>query len=981
MRYHKEDLMSAPTVQINKERTQRENTNMKVKRRILPFLFVALLVFSQTGSIASAVVGESTAASATSENAVQTGQDQETPDAEKTQGTSNVGDVDSGEGVPEKDPEDTEGAIDAERAEEAESSNADDDAETAEGAEVENAEGTEGELSLLSIDTAASMDGIYTIVASVSTDKTLNISGGSADNGATLQTYVSDRTPKQRFQIKPVKNDPGYYTIINVQSGKALDVPLAQVKSGLTIQQYTPNGTNAQKWAFASTGASDGSYYIVSKLNSKFCLDVAGASKANGTRVQLYTANKTVAQRFLLKQQVSTISNGLYSLKSSVSTQFVLDVAGGSSANGANVQIYQSNNTFAQKFNVVFDANTGYYTITNVMSGKALDVAGAGTWSGANVNMYQANKTRAQMWAIESDGKGGYVLYSACSGLALDVANASARNGTNVQTYKPNKTAAQSWTFSAARMLDNGVYLVKSALGTALDAAGNATAVGTNIQAYTLNATLAQRFKLTYKDSGYYTLECLNSGLLVGAVASSGNVQLTNTAVDDSKLWQPLAAGDGYVVFKNKTGKVMGVQNGSTAAGANVWVSQANSATAQKWNFVATSPLPEGYFTIISASSSKLVVDIPNASRDNGARPQLYSSNETLAQRFGVKSAGNDSYTITAVCSNKVLDVSNASIDASGNGILQQYVSNGTNAQKWYIEYVGGGQFVVASILNKNSCITVKGDAAVSAPLVISTRKDSTAQRFIFKPISSTVPIRYGITLDQMAAYQKQGNPYIADVTLATIRSALNPNGSSLYQFADLRSYTGMTATQINNFLKSTASGRAGVLKDYGASFVNASKQYGVNECYLVSHAILESGWGTSTLAKGYYYDGKTEINGKRYPAGTYYNLFGIGAVDSSPLSGGRSMAIQNGWNSVDKAILGGTAWIAKYYIYASSYPQPTLYDMKWDVARSNATHAYGWHQYATDYLWPKKNSDLISECYAQSGFTPNLVYLIPSYA
>jgi mannosyl-glycoprotein endo-beta-N-acetylglucosaminidase len=92
-------------------------------------------------------------------------------------------------------------------------------------------------------------------------------------------------------------------------------------------------------------------------------------------------------------------------------------------------------------------------------------------------------------------------------------------------------------------------------------------------------------------------------------------------------------------------------------------------------------------------------------------------------------------------------------------------------------------------------------------------------------------------------------------------------------------------------------------------------------------------------------------------------------------------MAIQEGWNTPEKAILGGTEWIGKYYIYASAYPQPTPYDIKWDVARSNTTHTYGIHQYATDHLWPAKNSRLMYECYDYSNFTPNLHYLIPAYA
>jgi beta-N-acetylglucosaminidase len=336
------------------------------------------------------------------------------------------------------------------------------------------------------------------------------------------------------------------------------------------------------------------------------------------------------------------------------------------------------------------------------------------------------------------------------------------------------------------------------------------------------------------------------------------------------------------------------------------------------------------------------------------------------------------------MCSFKNFDVASAAIDASGNGVLQQYAPNATNAQKWRVEYVGNGQFAIFSLLKDAACITVHGSVATNAPLIISTYSHAESQRFVFRPVSGTVYVSHNITLDQMAGYQKAGNPYLANVSLAEIRNALDPNqisGTARYQFADLRMYSGLSAKQINDYLSSTALGRSGILKEHGAAFVKASQQYGINECFLVAHAINETGWGTSDLAKGYYYDGKTAIEGTYYPEGTYYNFFGIGAFDSSPLAGGRSMAIKNGWDTPEKGILGGAEWIGKFYIYASTYPQPTVYDMKWDVARSTVTHQYGWHQYATDHLWPTKNSRLMNECYTFSGFTPSLHYLIPVYA
>ena len=61
-------------------------------------------------------------------------------------------------------------------------------------------------------------------------------------------------------------------------------------------------------------------------------------------------------------------------------------------------------------------------------------------------------------------------------------------------------------------------------------------------------------------------------------------------------------------------------------------------------------------------------------------------------------------------------------------------------------------------------------------------------------------------------------------------------------------------------------------MKGMGAAFIEAAKEYNVSEVYLVAHACLESGNGTSQLATG------VEVNGT-----TVYNLFGIGAYDANP--------------------------------------------------------------------------------------------------
>ena len=84
---------------------------------------------------------------------------------------------------------------------------------------------------------------------------------------------------------------------------------------------------------------------ITSVANKKLVTDVTGASTANGARVQLYSSNNTNAQKY----RFESIGNGTYKIINANSGK-VLDVAGGSTANGAALQQYTSNNTVAQQW-------------------------------------------------------------------------------------------------------------------------------------------------------------------------------------------------------------------------------------------------------------------------------------------------------------------------------------------------------------------------------------------------------------------------------------------------------------------------------------------------------------------------------------------------------------------------------------------------------------------------------------------------------
>ena len=190
----------------------------------------------------------------------------------------------------------------------------------------------------------------------------------------------------------------------------------------------------------------------------------------------------------------------------------------------------------------------------------------------------------------------------------------------------------------------------------------------------------------------------------------------------------------------------------------------------------------------------------------------------------------------------------------------------------------------------------------------------------------------------------------------------MNPNSfytdAYKYQFLDLSKPNNVSEETLNNYLADK-----GVMKGMGAAFIEAAKEYNVSEVYLVAHACLESGNGTSQLATG------VEVNGT-----TIYNLFGIGAYDANPVGNGSQRAYSQGWTSVEAAIKGGAKWISENYVNSSDGRQNTLYKMLWNPENP------GTHQYATDIGWAVKQAVSIEKIF--SSFTDaTLSFDVPVYS
>lgn len=237
----------------------------------------------------------------------------------------------------------------------------------------------------------------------------------------------------------------------------------------------------------------------------------------------------------------------------------------------------------------------------------------------------------------------------------------------------------------------------------------------------------------------------------------------------------------------------------------------------------------------------------------------------------------------------------------------------------------------------------------------------------------------YELSIDQAVAMQMKVNPQTDSsgswktATAVQTEYYLNPTNflqttSSFYQFLDLSSVAGTNASELN----STVLKNKGILSGQASSFISAAKTYGINEIYLISHALLETGHGNSALANGIVV---SSIDGKAVTPKKVYNMYGIGAIDKCPEQCGSEYAYKAGWFTPEAAVIGGAQFIGNGYINAG---QNTLYKMRWNPEKMVA-NGYATHQYASDIGWAVKQTVQIANMYSQLS-KYNLTLEIPNY-
>ena len=168
-------------------------------------------------------------------------------------------------------------------------------------------------------------------------------------------------------------------------------------------------------------------------------------------------------------------------------------------------------------------------------------------------------------------------------------------------------------------------------------------------------------------------------------------------------------------------------------------------------------------------------------------------------------------------------------------------------------------------------------------------------------------------------------------------------NETYIFQFETLEYAKYQTKDGVSSILSNTF--MSGKYKDtdkkkykYADTFVKVGKSLSVSPYHLAARCKQEQGiYGNSQLISGTYpgYEG-------------YYNYFNIGAyttASADKVVNGLAKAKNEGWNSIYKAIAGGSAVVADNYIKKG---QNTIYFEKFNVANTSKLYS---HQYMTNVM------------------------------
>lgn len=723
------------------------------------------------------------------------------------------------------------------------------------------------------------------------------------------------------------------------------------------------------------------------------------------------------------------IEDGIYTIKSALNEQYVLDIEASSQKNGGNLELWNNGNTDNQRFILKY-LGDGTYSIVALHSKKAIDVEEGRKEKGTNILQWGYHGGNNQRWIIKSAGNGNFNIISKGNGLYLDIPNSKAGNGSNVQVWTQNGAKNQEFKFvkqddnKGTKTINNGIYLIESSTDTSktLEIPRSSLVTGEKLGVWTKNSTVNQKFEFTYRDNGYYTISAVHSDKYLDISEGSKNdgaeVIQWNYHGGNNQQWKIQDAGNGYFnIISRCNGLYL------TIDGTSVKTCKENASLVQKFKLekpettiTGEKTIEDGRYIIASKVNTSYVIDIPASSTKNGEIIEIWRNRLTDNQKFDVKYLGNGYYTIKAVHSEKVLEVPNSAMKIGTK--ITQNADNTSDSQQWIIKKAEGEYYY---IISKSSELYMEIDKQAAKPgvnLQIQNHTGYDMQKFKFCNPNTLIDIDdnkypgYKESLENLklahpnwnfkflytglnfsdavsGEYEVRsanlvptsyGGEWISGTTLydtgwygaseKAIARFMDPrnflNEVDVFQFQDVNDYLYGVCT-LEGIQEQV---NKSFLQDYAIDIDTACRNENVNPYYIIARLFQENGRNPK--------NGTYKMNGGdgKY----YYNPFNIGATGDSKsevYNNALARAKREGWDTMVKALQGGIYFCKKNWL--ENY-QNTLYQNKFDIDSTNGTSLYS-HQYMQNLFGAYNEAKSLQGMYDRTGrLDSDFTFIIPLY-
>ena len=570
-------------------------------------------------------------------------------------------------------------------------------------------------------------------------NKVVDILGADKNDKTLAGLWDNKKSANQRFKVS--LKDNGFYSIVNVKSNLYLEADGVRAR-----QRIKDNSTIAQDWII--TQNEDGTYCLVTRCGGLYLTYKENDGLVFSKKVDSENQKFDLAKDAPLVGKKS-IEDGYYVIKSAIDNTKVIDIDNASIKSEANAILWQQSNRNNQKFKFEYDGN-GYYKITSVRSKKSLDVAWAGQENESNVQQYASSNCEWQKWIVNENDDGTISLISAHSGLYIDLPYAKTDNGTNIQLYMGDNGKNQKFVLEKTsgvegiKTISDGYYKIQTLNSNqVLDVNDFSKSSHTKIGIWSSNNGYNQRFKITYRENGFYTIVAAHSNKAVNVTSEEDGIEQDDLNYKEEQEWAIKEGKNGkYYIVSAHNGLTLNV-DGDGSEGDKITLAEKENLEKQLFTFKSVEvekgeqTIPNGTYQIVTKLDNNKVLDIQGASSENGANLDIWTNNKQNNQKFNVKYQGNGYYKIIAVNSGKALGVEEAGNTNLVN--VRQYDVSDSLKQDWIIKYVEDGYVRIISACNGLS-LDVNGESSKDGTNVgVYTKKNNSAQKFkLVKPFEFT---------------------------------------------------------------------------------------------------------------------------------------------------------------------------------------------------------------------------------------------------